>query len=168
MHALTEWLGRRGNSIAAALESQREPICESVSLQLETTFPALCYDLMRADAAAFQKHTYHEVPRRFHRVMQVLLRLASVEVIEREYRWAWGILPRYGVTSEQLLAQVRWYFAAMRTRATLDADDLPHLEALEQTILQIIAQITAVALIIHQSQAGAVLNGAAHALLHET
>ena len=88
------WLAGRGPSIAEALEKQREQICESVSNQLATNFPKLCYDPTRYDAVAFQELTYHETPRRFHRLLQVLLRLQSLAVIEREYRWGWPVVQR--------------------------------------------------------------------------
>lgn len=160
MQGLTEWLGRRGSALAAALDHQREPICELVSIRLAKTYPSLCYDATRIDAESFQKLTFHEAPRRFHRVLQTLLRLAAIELIEREYRWGWGILPRYGVTAEHMLNQVRWYFASARSFVDLDAEDQEQFEALERAILQIIAHVTGAA----GAPPNAGMNGGSHLL----
>ncbi len=80
MRTLKRWIALRGPAIATALDSSREPICDAVALTLATAFPALCYDPARSDALDFQQRTYHETPRRFHRLLQVLLIFQAPEV----------------------------------------------------------------------------------------
>jgi hypothetical protein len=142
MLKLEAWLAGYGSGIAAALEYQREPICDIVSNQLATRFPTLCYDSTRCDAIAFQQLTYHETPRRFHRLLQVLLCLQSLEVIEREYRWGWPVVQRCGVERHHLLAQVRWYFDAARVYVPLQHEDHAQMNELAATILRIIEEVT--------------------------
>ena len=72
----------------------------------------------------------------------MLLQLQSLEVIEREYRWGWPVVRRYGVERHHLLAQVRWYFDAIHIHATLQPDDGPHMNDLAKVILRIIEQVT--------------------------
>ena len=142
MLTLEKWLAHRGAGMAAALDNRRETICGTVSARLATSFPKLCYDESRADALAFQQHAYHETPRRFHRLLQVLLQFQSIEVIEREYRWGWPVLQRHGVERHHLLAQVQFYFEAARAHLPIDDIDLKLLDELETAILQIISQVT--------------------------
>jgi hypothetical protein len=141
MLTLEEWLAQRGAGLATALDNHRELICGTVSTRLATSFPTLCYDASRADAQAFQQHTYHETPRRFHRLLQVMLHFQAIEVIEREYRWGWPVLQRYGVERYHLLAQVRFYFEAARAHLRIGEADRTQLEELEAMILQIISQV---------------------------
>jgi hypothetical protein len=142
MQSLEAWLAERGPQVAAALEQKRESICEIVAARLETTYPRLCYDPGRSDALAFQQQTFRETPRRFHRLMQVLLQFHAPEVIERGYRWGWALLQRYGVERSHLLTQVRSYFEAAHANAALDAIDRAYLRDLEVTVLHIIGEIT--------------------------
>jgi hypothetical protein len=146
MLTLDAWLATRGPGFAGVLESQREQICDVVAARLASAFPTLCYDAHRPDALEFQRLTFHQTPRRFHRLMQVVLLLQSLQVIEREYRWGWPILQRYGVGRQHLLSQVRWYFEGMHALTAPDPIDAPYLEALEAKVLQMIEQITIVAL----------------------
>lgn len=145
MDAFTDWLAVRGPAVTKAMAAHRDQICGIVSGRLATVFPALCYDPQRVDAERFQQHTYYEVPRRFQRVLEAAILFQSLTIIEKEYVWGWPILANYGVTRQQMLAQVRWYFDAMRTSIPLEPSDLPQLTALEKSILQIVHQVTAVA-----------------------
>jgi len=148
---LDAWLARRGNVVAATLDSSHESICDRVSARLAAQFPTLCYDAGRPDAYAFQQHTFHETPRRFHRLLQVLLQFQALEVIEREYRWGWPILQRYGVDQRHLLAQVQFYFEAVRDVAPLDGDDQEPLAELEAAILQVVEQVTRLSRLDHNN-----------------
>jgi hypothetical protein len=146
MRKLAAWLDGYGPGIAEALEHQREPICDNVSNQLAARFPTLCYDATRYDAIAFQQLTYHETPRRFHRLVQVVLYLKSLEVIEREYHWGWPIMRRYGVERHHMLAQARWYFDAVRIYVPLSHEDHAQMSDLATAILCIIETVTSDAL----------------------
>jgi hypothetical protein len=145
MDAFTDWLVVRGPAVTRAMNLHREQICGAVSARLATVFPTLCYDPQRPDAARFQQHTYYEVPRRFQRVLEAVILFQSLTIIEKEYIWGWPILITYGVTRQQMLAQVRWYFDALRTSIPFEPADLPNLTILEKSILQIVHQVTAAA-----------------------
>jgi hypothetical protein len=142
MLVLETWMEQRGPVVAAALDSQAEMICGQVSARLASEFPTLCYFPSRIDAVAFQQHTFREVPLRFHRTVQALLFSSSLAIIEREYRWGWAILTRYGVTQEHLLAQIRWYFEAAQAFTQLDADDRAQLSALAAATLAAVERVT--------------------------
>jgi hypothetical protein len=146
MLTLDAWLATRGPGFATAIDARREPICDLVATRMASAFPSLCYDPHRPDALEFQRLTYQQTPRRFHRLMQVVLLLQTPEVIEREYRWGWPILQRYGVGRQHMLSHVRWYFEVTRALTALDPLDAPYIEMLEDKVLQMIEQITAAAL----------------------
>ncbi|HEX9441464.1 MAG TPA: hypothetical protein VF909_17390 [Roseiflexaceae bacterium] len=137
------WLKAHGPQLADRLEAQREPICDVVAARLETVFPSLGCDLLRAGTATFTQNVYQASAYGFHRLLQVALRFQTMSVIEGEYRWAWGILPRYGVTQNHLRAQMRWYFKAARIAVALDAADQTFVDALEVLIADVIARVTA-------------------------
>ena len=77
-----------------------------------------------------------------HRLVQVLLCLQSLEVIEREYRWGWPVVQRYGVERHHMLAQARWYFDAARVYVTLPHEDRAQMNELAMAILRIIEEVT--------------------------
>lgn len=142
MVPLDEWLAIRGEQYAAVLEERRDQVCRAVTERLAATFPSLCYDPLRPDALAFQQLAYDRTPRRFHRLIQVVLRLQSVVVIEREYRWGWPILQRHNVGQMHLLAHVRWYFEAARRFAPPERADRRPLALLEAATVRIVRSIS--------------------------
>lgn len=143
MGKLEEWLAQRGPTVAVALDEQHEAICAMVSSCLAATFPALCYDPARPDALAFQQHMFRETPRRFHRLMQVVLLFQTLEIIAREYRWGWPIISRYGVQRRHMRAQVSWYFEAIYVHVGLLPGDSAAMRDLAATVLQIVEQAIA-------------------------
>lgn len=149
MATLNDWMQNNGLRMAQALDEHRDQICGIVSKRLATVFPSLCYDPVRPDAVYFQQLTFVEVPRRFQRVLQAVLLCQSLDVIEHEYRWGWKILPAYGVTRKHMRSQVRWYFDALRLSVPLEATDIPHLNTLEQAILDIIERVTAAEILVY-------------------
>jgi len=141
MVPLDEWLAVRGEQYAALLDTRREHICRAVTERLMQAFPSLCYDPSRPDATEFQQLVYDRTPRRFHRLIQVVLRLQSVAVIEREYRWGWPILQRYHVQQIHLISHIHWYFEAARKFAPPERTDRRPFALLEATITRIVHSI---------------------------
>ena len=99
---LEQWLFNSGPAYAERLEAQADPLCRSVTTLMMTAYPDLCYLPNRPDAATFQQRTFTETPKRFHRLMQVVLRFQTLMVIDREYRWGWPIMQRFGVSRPSL------------------------------------------------------------------
>lgn len=136
------WLVERGNLVATDINGHYDQICERVSLRMAAAFPNLCFDPVRADAAAFQKQVFRETPRRLHRLIQVVLLCQSIAVVEREYRWGWRILSRYNVERRHMTAHVRWYFEELFTSVALDHDDQLRLIELRDHIIRMIDSTT--------------------------
>lgn len=141
MSTLEQWLFNSGPSYAERLEAQAEPICRSVTTLMMTAYPDLCYLPNRPDAAAFQQRTFLETPRRFHRLIQVVLQLQSLSVIDYEYRWGWPVLQRYGVGAVHLLTHARWYFENARRLVPTGPNDQPYVLALESRTHTIIEMV---------------------------
>jgi hypothetical protein len=143
MLPFSTWLADRGAPVADAISTHGESICERVSSRMMATFPNLCFDPLRFDAASFQKQAFRETPRRFHRLLQVVLLCNSMNLIEREYRWGWRILSRMHVERRHMLAQVRWYFEEIFSQVPLINDDKLQLIEMRDSVLHMIEQITA-------------------------
>lgn len=153
MISFETWLDSRGPVVALALEDRRERICEFVSSHFAEQFSKLMFDQSRPDAESFQQNAFYETPRRFHRLLQVALRLQVITVIEREYRWSWSILPRFGVNQRHMAALVQLYFEAVRSFASIDGPDRAYIDELEAVVLQNIERSVPVEyLSIHQPQ----------------
>ena len=124
MTTLEAWLELHGAQIASVLDDQRDYLCDMVTNRLTTAFPSLCFDPTRPDAVTFQQQVFRETPRRFHRLMQVVLRFQTTLVIEREYRWGWSIMPRFGVARHHMISHARWYFDTIRNAGMVSRDDM--------------------------------------------
>ncbi|MGB9752732.1 hypothetical protein [Roseiflexus castenholzii] len=144
MQSLETWLGARGSMLAQALDAQRDIICEHVARKLATNYPDLCPNLPAEDPELSQQIMFQQTPQRFHTMLLAALRFRTLAIVEREYRWLWGIVQRFGVERSHLLQQVHWYFEAARTFASLSLEDLAWLRALESAIEQIVLTITSV------------------------
>ena len=141
--SLAAWMASSASHCAAALESQRDAICELVSDQIRFRYPTLCYDPTRLDPVEFQQTMFRETPQRIHDLMQVVLGLQSLGSVTEEYRWSWGLLPRYGITRDHLLSFMHMYFAAVMEKVELSNSDRIGLGLLEQAIIERIEMITA-------------------------
>jgi hypothetical protein len=142
MQSLETWLGARGPMMAQALDMQRDMICEHVTRKLATSFPDLCPNLPSEDPELSQQIMFQQTPHRFHVMLLAALRFRTLSVVEREYRWLWGIVQRFGVERSHLLQQVRWYFEAARIFAPLSLEDLAWFKALESAVEQIVWTVT--------------------------
>ena len=138
---LEQWLFNSGPAYAERLEAQADPLCRSVTTLMMTAYPDLCYLPNRPDAATFQQRAFTETPRRFHRLMQVVLQLQSLSVVEYEYRWGWPVLQRFGVGAVHLLTHSRWYFENARRLAPSGPNDQPYVLALESRVHGIIETV---------------------------
>jgi hypothetical protein len=135
MQRLETLLANRGTAMAVALEDRGATICETTTTRFAALFETLLLDLTRPDVTSFQRLAFEETPRRLHRLLQVALRFQTIAVIEREYRWSWGILPRYGITLRHMQSMVRSYFEAARAILVLDQLDRHFLDVFERAVL---------------------------------
>ncbi len=142
MQSLETWLGARGSTLAQALDKQRDMICDQVTRKLATSYPDLCPNLPSEDPELSQQIMFQQTPQRFHTMLLAALRFGTLAIIEREYRWLWGIVQRFGVERPHLLQQVRWYFEAARACAPLSLEDRAWLSVLESAIEQIVLTVT--------------------------
>ena len=142
MQAFENWSELRGKGVAEAIDINREVICQRVATLLAKAFPKLCYTPVRKNARAFQQSSFYETPRRFHRLMQVVLLCGDTACIEREYHWGWNMLKRYGVDRRHMQAQVRWYFETVFDLLPLSIDDQAQLVQLCDDVIRVIDRVT--------------------------
>ncbi len=142
MQSLETWLGARGHTLAQTLDLRREAICEQVTRKLATSYPDLCPNLPAEDPEISQQIMFQQTPQRFHTMLLAALRFGTLAIIEREYRWLWGIVRRFGVERLHLLQQVHWYFEAVDTLVQLSREDRAWLHARSSAIEQIVLNAT--------------------------
>ncbi len=135
---LQRWLTARGQEIARSLEQHRETICAQVTTRLFTEFPSLCLDTSRPDAAQFQALAFRQTPLRFHRQLQIVLRVRSLHSLEWEYRWSRDLLATYGIDQHHLVSAARWYFGAAAGLLHLSNTDRHGFHLLEATVVNIV------------------------------
>ena len=136
------WLQTNSDSLAAALDGQREAICATLTTRLLATFPRLCYDPKRVDGRAFQRMTMRQTPQRLHLLIQSALRLRNLGMIERQYRWGWPMVQRFGGHRQHLITHIYWYFEVARATLKLENSDRAALSALETEIVQMVERAT--------------------------
>lgn len=142
MLTFEQWLTVRGPVYAQQIDAHADALCGAVTMRLSAMFPALCYDAVRPDAELFQQQTFRETSRRFHCLIQVVLRLQSLIVVEQEYRWAMHVLPRYGVQPQHMLALVHLYFDLAHALVPPNNSDESYVMALEHVVTRIIEAVT--------------------------
>jgi hypothetical protein len=138
-----EWLAQRGTVIADLLDAHVDGICDATSAQILRAFPSLCYDPHRFDAVAFQRSAIRQTPHRLHKLVRFVLVFQSMAVVEQEYRWACGVMPRYGVNRTHMLATAGWYFNAARAQVPFGARDKVFFNGMKQMFLQTITHVAA-------------------------
>jgi len=135
MNSLDSWMVERGDALVSVLQEHRSTICAVCTDRLASTFPHLCYDGSRPDAAAFQHTTFRETPRRLHTLVLAVLRFHTLSLVEPELNWLTPILARHGVTGHEMVANVQFYFAAVRQVAQISSRDQQGLAALEAALI---------------------------------
>ena len=125
-----EW--RASEPIGAGCEN----LIEIVALKLAEVYPELGQIPGRPNGTPWREQIYSETPRRFHLMLQVVLRCQALDVIEQEYRWAWNLLPRFGIRQEHLLSQVKWYFESMEELIGVERRDRVHFESFKAAVTE--------------------------------
>jgi signal transduction histidine kinase len=125
---------------AVLFDEQRDAICQQVTFYLERCFPTLCLDSQRPDSTRFQRMAYEQTPRRFHRMLQIVLRTGAIRIVTHEFQWVWQVVPRYGVNNRHILAMVGWYFNAARDQLELSSQERDNLYRLKRTLLAIVSE----------------------------
>lgn len=142
MQSNTLWFMAGGPLLARLIDTQREPICQAVTIRLEQMYPALCYNYLRPDAVTFQRSAFARSPQRLHALVQAALQFRTVGLIDREYRWFWNLGPRFGVDQEHMLSMHHWYFETVREFVSLAPADRAALSAFEETVMEILLHVT--------------------------
>ncbi|MCB0076349.1 MAG: MerR family transcriptional regulator [Anaerolineales bacterium] len=134
--ALSGWLRERGSYLADEFEFAKDRTCGTVALKLAEVYPELGQIPGRPNGTPWREQIYSETPRRFHLMLQVVLRCQALDVIEQEYRWAWNLLPRFGIRQEHLLSQVKWYFESMEELIGVERRDRVHFESFKAAVTE--------------------------------
>jgi len=100
-------------ALAARLDALRPTICIEVAEQLLEAFPEL-HDMLRLRTPSPAARLSAVSVERLCQLVRAMLLFGEPSLADKEFRWAWGVLPRSGVRAEQQVAMVHWFFDALR------------------------------------------------------
>jgi hypothetical protein len=128
--------------LSARLKEQKDGLCKRVAARLIAAFPELEHMLLlEGDISAETRLSRVSVERLFELVRAVLV-FESYEVLDSEFGWAVGVLPRRGVTYQHQSAMVRCFCDEVY-RLRLEADEFTLMRDIENYLLRLIRTLYA-------------------------
>lgn len=127
--------------LAEQLITQRALICTQVTNRLLLAFPELVQTLRMEAATSVEARLSEVAAERMYELVRAILLFGLPNLAEQELRWAVGVLPRSGVTTEHQAAMIRWFFEETR-RIGLGPAELAITQELEQYMLDLLTTLT--------------------------
>ncbi len=126
--------------LAAKLDGKRDMICKRVTVRLLATFPELKQVLHLEGGIAAEDRLNQTATDRLCELVRAILLFESLSLADQEFRWAGGVLPRYGVRYQHQSSMVRWFFEEF-VRLGLDEEEMRLVGEIEQYILSIVKSV---------------------------
>ncbi len=123
------------------LATQRTRICARVTSRLLLAFPELVHTLRVEVATSVEARLSTVASERMYELVRAILLFGLPTLAEQELRWAVGVLPRSGVTTEHQAAMIRWFFEETR-QIGLGQAEIAITQELEQYMLEILTTLT--------------------------
>ncbi|MFP4435979.1 MAG: hypothetical protein ACLFVO_01925 [Chloroflexaceae bacterium] len=127
--------------LAEQLATQRTLICARVTTRLLLTFPELVQTLRMEAATSVEARLSEVASERMYELVRAILLFGLPNLAEQELRWAVGVLPRSGVTTEHQAAMIRWFFEETR-QIGLEPAEIAITQELEQYMLDLLTTLT--------------------------
>jgi hypothetical protein len=128
--------------LSVRLRDQKDILCKRVAARLIAAFPELEHMLLlEGDISAETRLSRVSVERLFELVRAVLV-FESYDVLDNEFQWAVGVLPRRGVTYQHQSAMVRCFCDEVY-RLRLEVDEFTLMRDIEHYILRLIRTLYA-------------------------
>jgi hypothetical protein len=100
--------------LATHLEDHRGSLCTYVAERLLTTYPELIASLRIEEVHSAETRLSIVAIERFNELVRAMLVFELPSLAENELRWAYGVLPRHGVTYDHQATMVRYFFDEVR------------------------------------------------------
>jgi hypothetical protein len=127
--------------LAEQLATQRTLICARVTSRLLLTFPELAQTLRMEAATSVEARLSEVAAERMYELVRAILLFGLPNLAEQELRWAVGVLPRSGVTTEHQAAMIRWFFEETR-QIRLGPAEIAVTQELERYMLDLLTTLT--------------------------
>jgi hypothetical protein len=128
--------------LSARLGDQKDILCKRVAARLMSAFPELEHLLLlEGDISAETRLSRVSTERLFELVRAVLI-FESYDVLDNEFQWAIGVLPRRGVTYQHQSAMVRCFCDEVY-RLGLEVDEFTLMRDIENYMLRLIRTLYA-------------------------
>ncbi len=127
--------------LAQKLSTHRTRICTHVTSRLLLAFPELVH-ILRMEAAMSVEARLSEVAvERLYELVRAILLFGLPSLADQELRWAIGVLPRSGVTTEHQVVMIRWFFEETR-KIELTPTEVAITQELEQYMHDLLMTLT--------------------------
>lgn len=126
--------------LAQRMSDNRAIVCQQVTRQLLTAFPDVVKTLRVEMTSSIETHLSKVSVERLYELVRAVLLFEMLELAERELTWAYGVLPRSGVTYEQKESMTRWFFTEVR-QLGLPLPELAVTNELEDFFLDVLAKL---------------------------
>jgi len=127
--------------LAEQLVTQRTLICARVTTRLLLAFPELVQTLRMEATTSVEARLSEVAAERMYELVRAILLFGLPNLAEQELRWAVGVLPRSGVTTEHQAAMIRWFFEETR-QIGLGPAEIAITQELEQYMLNFLTTLT--------------------------
>lgn len=128
------------NRLAALLGEEKVTLCDQVAVRLLQTYPELISTLRLEESYAARTRLAQVAVERLEELIRAMLVFDLPVLAENEFRWARGVLPRWGVTDEHQSMMVRFFFEEVH-KLGLDAAEVAIARDTEHYLLALIREI---------------------------
>jgi hypothetical protein len=126
--------------LAARLKKERDGLCRRLTPRLLAAFPEIARMLKLEGDVSIEERLNEAACERFCGLVQAICVFESLSVVDQEFRWAIGVLPRNGVSYDHQMSMVRWFFEELR-RLGLEDDEAQLAREMESYITHLIDQL---------------------------
>jgi len=127
-------------SLAARLSQERTQLCRRVSARLLVAFPELKQMLQLEGSIAPEIRLSEVSTERFCELLRGALIFETYSLLDQEFGWAVGVLPRYGVTYQHQSSMAHWFFAELY-HLGMDTTELNLARDMEAYTLELIRRV---------------------------
>lgn len=126
--------------LAERLSANRTSICLRVATRLLKAFPELINTLRIEVVISAEQHMSEVSAERLCELIRAILLFNLPTLADKELEWAYGVLPRSGITAMHLAALIRWFFEEVRL-LDLSATEVAITQELEQYLLNVLDRL---------------------------
>lgn len=123
--------------LADRLQAWHHIVCPRVTTRLLVTYPELVRTLRLESVASVEDRLSQVSVARLYEVVRAVLLFNMPELADKELSWAYGVLPRSGVTFVHQSSMIAWFFDEIQ-QLGIEPDETIIVQELRQRMLDLI------------------------------